>query len=86
MKKQAINKKLLFKKEIVQDLHSFIGGQLPYSQKVDTYKCPAGSIDCVNDPVPNKYTCDCGNLIESTAGCATIRKCDMLDTLLARCR
>ncbi|AJW63512.1 hypothetical protein VO54_02040 [Elizabethkingia miricola] len=83
MKKQNINKKLLFKKEIIMDLKSVTGGQAPYTQKVDTYKCPAGSVACDNDPVPNKYTCDCGHPFDDSAACPTLVRCSPLHTLLA---
>ncbi|MDC8098583.1 hypothetical protein [Chryseobacterium rhizosphaerae] len=66
MKKQKIKKELLFKKLIVRDLGSVLGGIAPDTQPVNTYKC--GTISCDgNDPIPNLSTCDCGSTIKDTS-------------------
>lgn len=67
MKKQKIKKELSFKKTIVKDLGSILGGNEPATQPVNTYKC--GTINCDgggNDPSPNPSTCDCGGPIRDT--------------------
>ncbi|MDV3925957.1 hypothetical protein CMT52_10420 [Elizabethkingia anophelis] len=72
MKKQNINKKLLFKKEIVKDLKSISGGIAPATQPVNTYRCaPTYGGVCGPDPVTNPNTCDCGG-----SGSDTRIECD----------
>ncbi|AMR42755.1 hypothetical protein A4C53_RS10810 [Elizabethkingia anophelis] len=75
MKKQAINKKLLFKKEIVKDLKSISGGIAPETQPVNTYGCgETYGYPCGPDPYPNLNTCDCVSPIptkDTFAACAT---------------
>ncbi|CAM3447556.1 hypothetical protein ELOC111193_05340 [Elizabethkingia occulta] len=62
MKKQAINKKLLFKKEIVKDLKSVTGGDEPETMPVNSYACgDTYRFMCTTpDPLPNLDTCICG--------------------------
>lgn len=74
MKKQKIKKELSFKKVVVKDLGSILGGSEPATQPVNTYKC--GTVNCNNegsDPSSNPSTCDCGGqgFKDTTSQCET---------------
>ncbi|MCL1662918.1 hypothetical protein M2T78_01550 [Elizabethkingia ursingii] len=76
MKKQAINKKLLFKKEIVKDLESVTGGYEPETMPVNSYACgdTYRYVCTTPDPLPNLDTCGCGGnvtLLDTSNACQT---------------
>ncbi|WP_367864815.1 hypothetical protein [Pedobacter sp. WC2423] len=74
MKKQKIEKQLIFDKQIISDLSAIKGGSAPVTMPVQTYQCPTAGAKCgTEDPVPNPSTCSCGTPIKDTyQSCGTL--------------
>ncbi|AMQ01264.1 hypothetical protein AY601_4423 [Pedobacter cryoconitis] len=61
MKKQKIEKQLIFDKQIIGDLSAIKGGSAPVTMDVSTYQCQTAGAKCgTADPLPNPNTCSCG--------------------------